>query len=270
MPIVLPHSIDALSERDFHKLDYSVMALAFEVHNQWGRFYDEQIYQNELEQRCLNKGLEIENELEIRLTHKDYSKSLFIDLLINGSVYELKTINSIQEPQRIQTLDYLFATNTRHGKIINFRPTSVEHEFVSTTLDHENRRLFRIQDSRWNGYSEKARKLKSLMLDILNDWGAFFDTHLYMETLIHFLGGEQKVIRPIGIKNGNRQLGYQKLACLSDSEFFLITAAKNDTKRYETHLNRLLAHTPFEHLHWINLNRSTIQFATLEKKSFCS
>jgi len=269
MPIILPHPIEALSEQDFHTLDYSVMALAFEVHNELGRFYDEQIYSNKLKQKCLDNGFKAEREVEIKLTHKNYSKSLFIDLLINGSVYELKTIKSIQDPQRIQTLDYVFATNTQHGKIINFRPPSVEHEFVSTTLNRETRTLFHIQDSCWNESSENARNLKTRMVDLLNDWGAFFDTHLYKEALIHFLGGEQEIIHSIEIKNDDQLLGHQKFTCLSRTEFFLITAAKGDTKRYEAHLTRLLSHTPFEHLYWINLNRSTIQFSTLENKSFC-
>ena len=40
-------------------------------------------------------------------------KSLFIDPLIKNSVYEFKTIHSIQDPQRIQTLNDLFASNTQ-------------------------------------------------------------------------------------------------------------------------------------------------------------
>ncbi|VGO22812.1 GxxExxY protein [Pontiella sulfatireligans] len=270
MPIILPHTIEPLSEQAFHKLDYSVMALAFEMHNTLGRFYNEQIYKNELLQKCLARGFEAECEAEVKLTHQDYSKSLFIDLLISGSVYELKTIKSIQKPQRIQTLDYVFATNTKHGKIINFRPVSVEHEFVSTTLDREARTSLCIQDSRWNTSSKNARKLKTRMIDIMNDWGAFFDTHIYEEALIHFLGGEQKIVQSVEIKNGNQLLGTQKFTCLSETDIFLITAAKGDINRYETHLTRLLSHTPFEQLHWINLNRSTIQFASLEKKLFCS
>jgi len=264
MPILLPYSIDALSEQDFHKLDYSVMALAFEVHNQLGRFYDEQIYKNKLKQKCRESGFETDCEVQIRLAHQDFSKRLFIDLLVNGSVYELKTIKSIQEPQRIQALNYVFATNTRHGKIINFRPSSVEHEFVSTTLDHGARKQFSIQDSRWVEHSVHARKLKNKMVDILYDWGAFFGTPLYEEALIHFFGGEQKVIQTIEIKNGSQLLGHQRFTCLSETEFFLVTAAKDDTRRYETHLNRLLIHTSFKHLYWINLNRSLIRFTTLE------
>lgn len=270
MPIILPHPMESLSEQAFHKLDYSVMALAFEIHNELGRFYDENIYKNKLLQKCRSKGFKAECEVEVTLTHQDFSKSLFIDLLINGSVYELKTIRSIQKPQRTQTLDYIFATNTKHGKIINFRSASVEHEFVSTTLDHEARTSFRIEASRWNTSSKNARELKTRMVDLLNDWGAFLDTHKYEEALIHFLGGEQKVVQPVEIKSGNQRLGTQKFSCLSGTDFFLLTAAKSDINRYEAHLTRLLSHTPFEQLHWINLNRSTIQFVSLEKELFCS
>ena len=88
MPILLPYSIDALSEQDFHKMDYSVMALAFEVHNQLGRFYDEDIYKNKLMQKCRESGFETACEVQIKLAHQDFSKHLFIDLLVNDSVYE--------------------------------------------------------------------------------------------------------------------------------------------------------------------------------------
>ena len=270
MPITLPHPITALSEEAFHKLDYSVMAIAFDIHNQMGRFYDEQIYKNKLKQQCYTKGFNVESEVEIKLTHKNYSKSLFIDLLINNTVYELKTIKSIQDPQRTQTMDYLFTSNTQHGKIINFRPSSVEHEFVSTTLDHESRKKFHIQSSRWKEYSEKARQLTRGLSSVLNDWGSFLDTHLYEKALIHILGGDQNIIRSIEIHSDGLQLGQQKFACLSDSEFFLITAAKNNTNKYEAHLKCLLSNTPMEVLYWINLNRSTVQLVTLDKKSFCS
>lgn len=268
MPIILPHPIEALSEQSFHKLDYSVMALAFETHNHLGRFYDEKIYRNELSEKCRLKGLKTERELEIKLTHRDYEKSLYIDLLLeNSSIYELKTIKTIHEPQRIQALNYLFATNTRHGKLINFRPPSVEVEFVSTTLNHESRKKLTIQDDKWKSISELAEQLKRYTTSLLLDWGAFFDTQLYEEALIHFFGGEESVIRSVEIKNEGRVLGHQKFNCLSSTEIFLLTAAKGDTTRYAAHLIRLLSHTPFKHFHWINLNRSTIQFSTLEKNN---
>ncbi|MDF7801647.1 GxxExxY protein [Pontiellaceae bacterium B1224] len=215
MPIIPSHPINALSEQEFHQLDYKVMALAFETHNGLGRLYDEQIYKNKLKQKCLNHGLNVESELEIKLTHKNYVKSLFIDLLIENCVYELKTIQCIHEPQRIQTLNYLFATNTRHGKIINFRPPSVEHEFVSTTLSKENRMHFTLQLSAWDARSQRAETLQRYICELLKEWGTYFDTQLYEEALIHLFGGMDSVVHPIEIKIENQFLGIQKLNTLS-------------------------------------------------------
>jgi GxxExxY protein len=265
MPILLPHPIQALSEQAFHELDYGVMALAFEVHNEYGRFYNEAIYQEVLKQKCLDKGLEVECELKIELAYEDYRKSLFIDLLIQSSVYELKTIKTIQEAQRIQTLNYLFSINTQHGKIINFQPASVEHEFISTTLNETLRKQIRIQDNNWREHSGVAEKLRGFLVDLLNDWGAFLSTQIYEEALIHLLGGKEHIIRPVEVKHNDRILGSQKLNVLSESEFFMITANRKNPLRHGTHLRKLLLHSPFEHLYWINLNHSHLQLTTLEK-----
>jgi GxxExxY protein len=269
MPIIPSHPIEALSETEFHELDYKVMALAFETQNELGRLYDEQIYQNKLKQKCLNNGLKVACEIEIELTHRTYVKSLFVDLLIENAVYELKTIQSIHEPQRIQTLNYLFATNTQHGKIINFRPSSVEHEFVSTTLSKETRMNVTLQMSAWRAHSHRADTLQQRMCELLSDWGAYFDTQLYEKALIHLLGDLDVAIRPVEIRAEGKLLGAQKLNTLSESEFFILTAARNNPAHHQKHLEKLLDHTPFKHLYWINLAHSQIQFTTLEKQSFC-
>ena len=89
MPIHLKQPIKALSEQEFHDLNFHVMRWAFDAHNRLGRFYDEKIYQNERLQACLAAGLKAETEVKIRLTHKTFKKDLFIDrLLENGSVFQ--------------------------------------------------------------------------------------------------------------------------------------------------------------------------------------
>ncbi len=264
MPIQPQHPIHALSEQAFHQLDYEIMALAFEVQNQLGRFYNEQIYQNKLKQKCLDKGLRVDSEFKIKLTHKNYTKPLFIDLLIENSVYELKTIQSIQKPQRTQTLNYLFSTNTQHGKIINFLLSSVEHEFISTTLNHAARKQITFQHSHWHTHSSEAENLEAIMRELLTDWGAFFDTHLYEEAIVHRLETVTPIVRKVEITSNNQLLGSQKLNVLSSSEFFILTAARSNISQHKNNLIKLLKHTPFKYLYWINLNHSQIQFTTLE------
>ena len=79
-------------QKEFNEIDYKVMEGVFSIHNYMGRFYDENIYKNKLIQFCLENNLRAEKEVEVRVTHKDFSKSYYLDLLIDNSfIYELKT-----------------------------------------------------------------------------------------------------------------------------------------------------------------------------------
>ncbi len=270
MPIQLEQPIKALSEQEFHDLDFQVMRLAFDAHNRLGRFYDEKIYQNELLNLCRDNGISAETEVKIGLTHKSFTKDLFIDLLIeNGSVYELKTANSIVSDYRIQTLDYLLLSNIRHGKIIIFRPPSVEHEFVSTSLAPSDRRNISILEESWHHGSETADKLKSIASDLFDDWGAFLDSKLYKEAICHFFGGQEEISVPIEILKNGCSIGTQKIPLFSSTETFCISSVKIDVSGYQNHLQRFLNCTPLKSLFWINLNRSEVQFRTLRSKLFC-
>ncbi|WP_372845757.1 GxxExxY protein [Pontiella sp.] len=269
MPIELESPINRITEKEFHELDFRIMRIAFDIHNDLGRFYDEKIYQAELERRCSKAGIETTREFQIKLIHKDYTKPLFIDLLLNkGTVYELKTMKSIVDPNRIQTLNYLYATDTQHGKLMNFRPKSVEHEFVSTQLNHSKRRNIEVHDPAWakTCYTEK---LRHLVIDLLYDWGAFFDTDIYLDALCHFLGGKEKVLRKISIKSGDVTLGTQTIPLLTEDHAFCLTSVSKDIPAYKKHLARFLKHAQLEALHWVNLNRSSIGFTSLSNESFC-
>lgn len=268
MPIVPQQHILKISQADSHELDYQMMRMAFNDHNELGRFYDEAIYKNELELQCHGAGIGAIKEFEIKLIHGDFQKPLFIDLLVNGStVYELKAAKSIAEPHRMQALNYLFASNTQNGKLINFRPPSVEHEFVSTHLTMEKRVKFMLCEGWRQG--DHADRILNILSDLLKDWGAFLDTDIYLDALCHFLGGKDAVIRPVAITRGGTVLGHQQVPHLSDTEAFCLTSVSKNMAAYKDHLTRFLTNTQFECIHWINFNRSKINFETLPKKSFC-
>ncbi|MFA7257571.1 MAG: GxxExxY protein [Kiritimatiellales bacterium] len=268
MPIQLEQPIKALSEQEFHDLDFQVMRLAFDIQNQLGRFYDEKIYQKELLRACLINGIQANAEVKICLAHKAFKKDLFIDLLLNyGAIYELKTASAIASDYQIQALDYLLLTEIKHGKIVNFRPPSVEHEFVSTTLDFTARRNVKVDDNLWLHHSETADKLKSITLEILADWGAFLNTALYKEAICYFFGGQENIIQPVRITTGEIELGTQKIPLLSQTETFCISSLKNGIPAYRKHLQRFLDHTDLDTLYWINLNGSEIQFSSVSNSN---
>ena len=77
MPIRLQHPIQPISENSFHELDSEIMKIIFQIHNDLGRFYDEDIYQMELFRQCNRAGINVTRESEIRLTHDQFEQSLF-------------------------------------------------------------------------------------------------------------------------------------------------------------------------------------------------
>lgn len=89
-------------------------------------------------------------ERPIEVTYPDFSKTYYIDMLVDGSaLYELKTASTRVAEHRGQALQYLLLAGLNHGKLINLRPPSVEHEFVSTKLTNEKRRQFRVREEQW-------------------------------------------------------------------------------------------------------------------------
>ena len=50
-----------------------------------------------------------------------------------------KTVTALNDSHKQQLINYLLLTGIKHGKLINFRPASVEYSFVSTTLTNEDR-----------------------------------------------------------------------------------------------------------------------------------
>lgn len=75
MPIIHSVWIKAISEEEFHVLDYKVMGLAFSIQRELGRFWNEMIYQKELAYRCQQAGFEhVATEVPIRVSYQDFNK----------------------------------------------------------------------------------------------------------------------------------------------------------------------------------------------------
>ena len=108
MPIKINSNIRAISQDEFHRLDYIVTGCAFAVHNEWGRFWNERIYQHELQHRCREAGLHAEVGTAINIIHKDFHKKYYVDLFINNAaIYELKSVSSLGEKHQVQLINYL-------------------------------------------------------------------------------------------------------------------------------------------------------------------
>lgn len=265
MAIKPARQINRISEQDFYKLDFQITGLAFDVHNEIGRLWDEKIYQNELANRCRQAGFaNVETEVPIVVSYKDFVKERYVDLLVdNSALYELKAVNTLNPEHDKQALHYLFLLGLQHGKLINFRPASVEKRFVSTTLLPKDRYDFAVDDAQWVELDEDSVWLKAMIVELLGDWGAFLETTLFYDAIYHFRGGEDRVVKDIEVVLDGTKLGNQKVNLINSNTAFKITAITKGVEGFLQQLKRFIRLTNLNALQWVNFHHHKISFITI-------
>lgn len=264
MPIHAP-TLPRLTTGELKEIDYAVMHHAYASHKTLGRLCDERIYQADLAARLMEAGLgPVSREVPVAVTHRDFSKTYELDLTVGErAIYEVKVVGSLTTAHEAQVLHYLFLTNTTRGKLINFRPTSVEARFVNTTLDHDERHRSENNADRLSYSVAGAAAIRDIMLALLDDWGLFLDTSLYQEALTHFLGGETMVVAQVPMRRGHNELGNQRFHLAAPDVAFRISTIKQSFSHHERHLRQLLQFSPLKAIHWINLNNHDVTFTTI-------
>ncbi len=266
MPITCPLQIRPLKPDDFESIDYRVMGHAFACQNELGRLCEEGVYQRDIQARLrADRFQSVEIEVPVVVAYADFSKTYFLDLVVDHAVYELKTTVALTSEHEAQLLNYLFLLGIPRGKLINFRPPQVQGRLHATALTPEKRRTFRLDDSRWQDRTPQCAILRATLRGLLIDWGAFLDFHLYRQALTHFLGGEDRVLRRLPLHRGDVPLGTQAFCVHAAGVAFQVTAVTDQVAATETHLRRLLALTELEAIQWINLNQAEVQLVTLDR-----
>jgi GxxExxY protein len=266
MAIKIGVQIKPISNDDFHTLDYEVMRIVFSMHRDLGRFWNEKIYQNELAFRCQKIGFEnVATEVPIQVSYEDFIKVYKIDLLIHNAIYELKTTQILTGEHEKQTINYLMLTGLNHAKLINMRPSSVQHRFVSTKITPDKRYDFTVDDEKWQELDEDSIWLKQIFKRLLDEWGVFLEVNLFNEAITHFRGGEERVVKEIEVMDGVRILGRQKTHLLNSNIAFKISSVTKDERYYENHFRRFIRYTALKAIQWINFNNDKVVFKTINK-----
>ena len=264
MPITNPITSAPINQKEFALLDYEVMRHAFECQTQLGRLCDEVIYQNDLAARLQASGLAVRTEVPVTVTHREFAKTYSLDLVVaHAGIYELKTVRELVGEHEAQLLNYLFLCDAQHGKLINFRSAQVQARFLNTTLTQAERRQFDLEMNNWKEREPTDQAFRESLVGLLQDWGCCLDLALYTEALIHFAGGEGRVVQRLPLARGGRSLGTQWWHLLSPETAFWVTGLTEGTAEYEHHLRALLSLTPLHNIQWVNLARRRIQLASL-------
>lgn len=263
MPFRTRTPIIAKTEEEFREVDYKVMGCAFDIHNEFGPHLDEIVYKNELAFRLAKNGFSAAREFGVDLSFSTYTKTVYIDLLVdNGAVYEIKTASGFASAHRTQTINYLFATGTRHGKLVNFRGPKVEGEFVSTTLDNESRRFFEVLNLGWNGTDPESSSWRTLVISLLHDWGAFLSLEWYRDALMQLTAGLSRTATMIPLRFEGRSIGSHAVRLLTSDTMWTFTATKHHSLM-KTHLTRFLRLTGLSRIQWANIHNHKLVFRSI-------
>lgn len=252
-----------MDRNQYHKIDHLVTGHAFDIQNEFGCFLDEHLYENELHYRVAQSGITCEKEVPVTINHLTFSKTYFLDLLVQDEIiYELKAVSVLNDSHRAQLINYLFVANKTFGKLINFKSASVQHEYITTTISEEQRKDFFINNSHWLKSLKEIEQFKQRFIALLQANGTRLHQNLYTEAMIFFIGGPTKTTKKIDIEIDGRLLGQQTMDLISPKHAFKITTA-SETTRMENNLKKMLQHTRLDAIHWININREEVLFKSI-------
>lgn len=260
MPIVRPFETIRPSQEEFSCLAYEVMDHVHDIHNEFGRFFDERVYKRELADRMAG----VELEVPVTIAHQTFSKTYQLDVLVRRSgIFEFKSAEAIATRHRSQSYNYLLLFDLPHGKIINMRPERVGSEFVNCHLRLHELRNPEIVTADFDTTMNGAALFHEVLTAIARDWGVGLEINLYEEALIHFLGGEERALLTVPVIGTKGHLHDQKMKLLACDVAFKITALPEDDNNFSMHAKRLLRHTTLKAIHWANMTRHRITFTTI-------
>jgi GxxExxY protein len=112
----------------YPELSYQVMQAVYEVHNQLGSGFTEDIYEAALAMELKSKGIAFEQQKPIQIYYKGQFVGTYrLDMVIEHNIIlELKAVTTINDVFKAQLRSYLCATDLQLGILINFGTERVE------------------------------------------------------------------------------------------------------------------------------------------------
>jgi GxxExxY protein len=261
MSITPQREVRRLSQDEFRELSYGVMGHVFEIHKEFGRFFDEQIYKRELARRLPSATL----EFPVYVSYDCFATEYHLDVLVaDGGAFEFKVVESLGPRHRGQLYNYLLLLDLAHGKLINVRGESVEHEFVNSTIRPADRKSFEVVTERWDCSFGRGAFVRDTLINLLRDWGTGLELGLYETALSYFLGGESQVVRDVNVRSGGALLGQQKMRLAEDDVAFRLTAFDSEQESFEIHARKLLKHVDLRAIFWVNIGLHRVTFTTIQ------
>ena len=110
---------------------FDIIGVAMEVHNELGPGFLEAVYQEAFEIELINQNIPYEREKVLTIFYKKekLKREFTADFFCFGKIIvELKALSSLDGNHQAQLLNYITATNTKIGLLINFGAKSLEYK----------------------------------------------------------------------------------------------------------------------------------------------
>jgi len=120
-----------MSEFLFKRETFQIIGAAMEVHKNLGCGFLEAIYQEALELELILRKIPFVHQKILPVYYKEYrlNKEYVADLIcFDEIIVELKALSKISGKEESQLLNYMTATKTKVGLILNFGAPSLEYK----------------------------------------------------------------------------------------------------------------------------------------------
>lgn len=265
MPIHRTLELTDITDADFDRVDYAVMNHAYAIQNEFGRLFDERIYENELALRLRADGFTVHTQVPLKVVHGSFTKVYYLDLVVNQMVYELKVAQALTAAHESQCYNYAMLQNIGRIKLLNFGSPTVKGMLLRNALAESDRHSPRLRASGWQILTPNCQRLVDHLKALLADWGTHLDSHLYSEALVHFFGGESECLQRVDVMSGEVKLGTHLIQSHSPGLAFIVTALHENQTAYLKQLQSVFQRIAVQGIQWINLNHSRVEITTLNK-----
>ena len=109
----------------YPELSYKIYGLCFEVHNRLGRFRNEKIYADALEESLIKDNIKYQHEHALDKSFEgEKARRNIPDFIINDQIIiDIKAKRIITKEDYFQMKRYLVSSGKKLGIIVNFRQT---------------------------------------------------------------------------------------------------------------------------------------------------
>ena len=107
----------------FKDESYKILGAAFKVYNTLGSGFLEAVYQEALEIEFQRQGIPFEREKELKIQYDgvELKQTYKADFVCYGKIIvELKAVSVLDDAHRSQVYNYLHATGSQLGLLLNF------------------------------------------------------------------------------------------------------------------------------------------------------